>query len=328
MTEPDWFDVALGPRALKIGVSGNTCVAELIRGAYLPSAARARQLTLSVVESNHIPQLPPLDWARAWIAGDHQIPEDITFPYRIMFDRQVGVVYALDIEAEHGVIWIRRPSEVDMRSFITPFRIMLSWLAGLFGGEVIHGSAAVVGGAGILLSGPSGSGKSTTAIALALGGHVMVSDDCVLVHQGHVYAVYSRAKVDRLRGLPGVTDKVRIQRLVGTAIGKDFFALEDLGESFARSARLHGLAFPKMSRSPGFFRISRERARLLLTEDSLRETKGGTQENVLRLAHLAIRYPAFRLLLAENPAEREVLLERLAAAVLADEDAPEVKSRG
>jgi len=224
-------------------------------------------------------------------------------------------VYVLDTRTSEAVVWLRRPSELDIRSFITPFRLVLNWLSGAFDGVVVHASAVVINGVGLLLSGGSGSGKSTTALAAALRGHAVVADDCVLVHQGRMHAIFARAKVDREWGLPGRPGNLAIQRVEGSELAKDFIQVRDLGANFLREGQLDAIAFPVLSRQHGFAHVSSQRTRALLSADSLRELHGGDRATSVRLAHLAIRYPGYRLLLGEDLDRRVATLQDLVHAV-------------
>ena len=310
--ESQWFDASLGPSTVRFGMRTEDDLSQLIRGAFLRGTPSPGNMRVSVARAGELPRLPPMEWARGWIETGQAIPDEITLPYRIAFDRQVGVIYALDTETQQGAVWVRRPSELDRRSFITPFRLMLSWLSGLFGGEVVHASAVVVRSAGLLLSGASGSGKSTTALALALRGHALIADDCVLVHRGRVHAIYARAKVDRRLGMPGDSTGVTVHRLDGADQAKDFFHVEDLGSRFASVGPVHALVFPAASPQGGHFRMRGDQARRHLTADSLREIHGGNRDNAVRLAHLAIRYPAYRARLVQDIDCRVAMMESIA----------------
>lgn len=310
------FDAHFGPATLRLSMDAEDDLAHLIYGAFLPVISPHAAMNFHILRRIGLDRLPSFEWARGWIDTDQTIPEEITHPYRVLFDRQVGIIYVLNKESKAGAVWIRRQSELDLRSFITPFRTMLSWFAELVGGEIVHGAGVVVNGVGMILSGPSGSGKSTTAIALAQSGHELIADDCVLVQKGHIHAVYARTKVDRRLGLPFSSVAIKLQRLRGVANAKDFFTIEDSGLRYRQVARVQALAFPSISPMSGYVRIPSERARRLLTRDSLREIRGGNQGNLLRLSHLAIRYPAFRALLPQDFQARVSLFEEMSREVL------------
>lgn len=295
-----WRAARLGPRTLNLGIRDDDPLSEFIRDAFLPGREAPGMLELSVTRAGDLDRLPPLEWAREWIDTGRIVPIEVTYPYRVFFDRQVGIVYALDQMSGRGAVWVRRDRELDLRSFITPFRLMLSWLANLFDAEVVHASAAAVDGQALLMSGASGSGKSTLAIALGMAGHGFIADDCVLLHGDAVYAVYSRAKLDgRAETLLG-SHGLDLQRLAATPRSKGFFRVEDLGGAFVAEHHLGALGFPVLSTTTGHYRLPQRRAYRMLSADSLREIFGGGARNRLRLATAVRRHPAYRVLLSTS----------------------------
>ncbi len=197
-------------------------------------------------------------------------------------------------------------------SFVTPFRLTLSWIADLFGAEVLHGSAIVVGGTGLLLSGRSGSGKSTTAIAAAVAGHSFLADDCVLLHDGSMHAVFSRAKVDYSSDALIGGHGLRLNEVAGIADAKRYFSVGDLDARFVLSHRLEAILFPMIGPVPGSYQISPQRATAMLASDSFRETQGGTARNLLRLTRACREVPSHRILLGTHMKSNLELIARIA----------------
>jgi len=306
-----------------VGLRTDDDLAHLIAGAFLPAcgsvAADRPRFSLAVARHGEPLRLPPAVWADEWTRSARVVPAEITHPYRVFLDRQVGVAYAVDRSTGRAAVWVRRADELDLRSFITPFRLALSWLAGTFGAEVVHASAAVVDDRAIAFSGASGSGKSTLAIGLGLAGHRFVSDDCLLLHDGVAYAVFARAKVDdhsaaivgtAARGLP-------LSRLPDTPRAKRFLAVDALGDAFAPQFALHAWGFPVLGLGTGHYRLAERRAFRLLAADSLREIFGGGPVNRLRLAREIRRVPGYRLLVGESMTENaEVVRAALAGGRL------------
>lgn len=306
--------VALGGEALHLALSRLDDLGELISGAFLPAPDRVATARLAVLRPHDLPVLPPLDWARPWITTTQEIPAVLAYPYRILVDRVVGIAYVLDQQTGEGVVWVRHEAELDLRSFITPFRVMMSWLANLRGAEVVHASGAVVDGRGVAFSGASGSGKSTVAVALGRAGHGIVADDCLWVEGGLLHAVYARAKVDRAaQDLLGVSDD-ELLRLPGAARAKGILSLHRL-PGFQPSAPLQALAFPTLGSRPAWYALQPRRAHRMLARDSLREILGGRARNRLRLARLAREHPSGRVILSPSMTRNVATIEEMAATL-------------
>lgn len=304
-----WRSVPLGSASFRLGVDRSVELGRLIDGAFLRTERESAEYQLAVLHQEGT-RLPNLHWARQWIEQRCEVPETVAHPYRILFDSVTGIIYILDSRNGHAVVWLRQPAEIDERSFITPFRILLSWLSDLLDMEVVHASAAVVDGCGIAFSAPSGSGKSTVSIALGLNGDKIIADDCVIVDSENVYAVYARAKIEesshRILGI-SFDDTAIVTKTPGT---KRVLRLESMGESFCQSAPLTMWMNPALSPRSDFYRISARRMHRLLMTDSGREIFGGTPRNHLRLGRLAWRVPSFRLLLSPEMSENVSTIHR------------------
>ena len=314
-----WHAARLGPIPLNIGFQTQDHLAGFIRDAFLagpihagPSATGS--LELVIARAGELDRLPPMEWARDWIDTGRVIPQEITYPYRIFIDRQVGVVYVLDQKSQRGVVWIRRESELDLRSFITPFRLMLSWMANLFDGEVVHASAAVVDGRAMAMSGASGSGKSTLAIALGLAGHGFIADDCVLVHDDRIHAVFARAKLDDHAASLIGSHGLELNFLPNTPRAKSYFQVDQFGAGFVTDQALASWVFPALSSKAAHYRLAQRRAYRMLSSDSLREVFGGSTRNRLRLAGSVRQLPSFRVLLSTTMAENIDMMREMAAS--------------
>jgi hypothetical protein len=250
-----------------------------------------------------------------WIRNHEVLPFEITKPFRIFLDIKQGLSYLFNTETGEGVIKIRRESELDPRSFVTPFRLMFSWIANGFGAEIIHGAAITRGGKSLLLSGGSGSGKSTLALLAMSAGFNLLSDDCILVHESDMFAVYSRVKVERnqgdLLGLPPVS----FRNVPHHGDAKPYVQVQSLNSTFSPTSPLTMIGFPVIRTSPGYYRVPAIIAQRRLTTDSLREIFGGTTENAIRLEHLATSFPAYRIVLGNNSIDGGVgniaVLERI-----------------
>jgi len=306
-----WRECTLGPFGLRIGYDTQDALSQLIVGAFIESGRPRADFSLSIVRAHEMPRLPPLEWASPWTHTGRVVPSAVTYPFRVFIDRTTGIAYALDQERATGAVWIRRDSELDLRSFITPFRLMLSWMSNLQEAEIVHASGAVINGQGMAFSGASGSGKSTLAIACGVSGEQTISDDCLLLHEDCMYAVYSRAKLTQhsmalIGGSPIPTSS-----LPHTRRAKEYFSLASLGTGHIGSHALQRWCFPVIDRRASTYEISRRRAYRMLSADSLREVFGGGTRNRLRIAAAVAKHPCSRLMISESMAENLQLLRAL-----------------
>lgn len=314
-----WRTVPFGSRSFRLGSGGSDELSALIDGAFLHHDRHEGDLTLAIMQQLNSPPLPPTLWARPWIESRTEVPARVSYPYRILFDQVVGVVYVFDQSSGRSTVWVRQRSEVDLRSFITPFRVLLSWLGNPLGIEVIHASAVVVDGHGVAFSGPSGSGKSTLALAVGTNGHGIIADDCIVVEGTTAHAVYSRAKVDdRAQTMLGIADS-DLEQLDGAPRAKKILALESLGSGFRRSAPIDIVMSPVVASSPAWYPIGPSLMSQILISDSLRETMGGGVANRLRLARLVTDRPSYRVMLGPSMRDNVEMLQDLVSQSAASE---------
>lgn len=303
--------VAFGSSALALGLTRRDDVGALIDNAFVSSIGNPR-LRLTIASHEDVPVLPPTHWAMTWIEARVEVPASIVYPYRLFFDRVVGTVFVLDQVSGEGIVWLRHPAEIDMRSMLTPFRIMLSWLANLQDAELLHASATVIDGRAFAFCGPSGSGKSTLALALAGMGLPIISDDCLLLENGSAYAVFSRAKLD-----PAAADRFGFPRPPDWNEGLTLPTKQVISiagtDDFMPSAPLGLIGVPATGfRSAASYRLPSRRAYAMVSKDSLRELNGGATRNRLRIARAIKKHGAHRLLLSPSSAENRDMIVALA----------------
>ena len=278
-------------------------LSELIAGAFWESHSDSPDFRIALLRRSDPHTLPSLEWARPWIDKHQILPEQISYPYRIMIDRPQGLIQVFDTVNNVGAIYIRHEEELDSRSFITPFRLMWSWLANQFDGEIVHAASVLIQDKGILLSGGSGSGKSTFAVHAASHGEMLIADDCTLVHNSLLYPVFRRSKVSQATlQLIGSTELIESSTAVTglNGNGQSVKSIIDLSRSplsVTAGVNLDAVLFPRVSPSLGSFQLTARQAYERLTSDSLREIHGGGTRNRLRLARIARSVPSYRALL-------------------------------
>lgn len=314
---PPSAEFGLGRHPISLSWSRHDEVSALATEAFLSRPVRVeveRTQVFVVRLSGDGIVIPNFEWAREWIEKCAPIPTVITSPYRVFIDRNQGVIYCYDPVRNQAAIILRTLEEIDVRSLITPFRLMWAWIGSSKKVSIIHGGVVSLGGRGILLAGPSGSGKSTLSFGVAaLGAGKFLADDCVVVEQTRAHALYARAKVENkdeqtygqfdFRHVPGHLREARQ--------AKSFVRISGTEPWFCSEVDLVAIAFPAIAGKTGHYRIDSARAQRLLTEDSTRELFGGTPHDTIRMAKLARLIPAHRLLLGDDRAKNIKLLESL-----------------
>lgn len=282
----------LGNSTVALGWGLSDSLTDLIAGAFWNVQSEAPEFNVAILRRSEAHTLPSLEWARPWIDGHQILPEEISYPYRIMIDKPQGLIQVFDTVSKTGGVYIRHERELDMRSFITPFRLMWSWIANQINGEIVHAASVRLNKKGVLLSGASGTGKSTFAVHAALHGGEMIADDCTLVHEAKLYPVFRRSKA-----LSSTLQLIDSPLLVGSLSEpinanyqshstKSIIDIRNSPLAFTTEATLDALLFSRVSPHGGSFRLTPRQAVQRLTSDSLREIHGGGTRNRIRLAEL------------------------------------------
>lgn len=317
--------ISMGPHLVQLSFISPGWLTDLIAGAFIRSAEPksgsqgADATRVYICQSGDGVVLPNLDWAHKWIAEGSVIPSQLSAPYRVFIDRNQGIIYCFNPEQNCAAIYLRNPRELDLRSFITPFRLLWSWIAIGSSSLVLHAAAVGVNGRGVLLSGPSGSGKSTLAVTAGLSGaNAIVSDDCVLVHQGTIHAIYSRVKLEK-RNLEaiGLKGDVKVHELRGAPNAKSFVQIDASFKGAIPKIEASVLVFPAIYGRAGFYQIPKKRSTSMLTSDSMRELFHGTPLARRGIDRLVAELPTYRLLLEESSHENIRNLESLVSHVTA-----------
>lgn len=267
--------------------------------------------SITVIRASDGVVVPNLEWAQPWISSNEVIPRSITGRYRLFIDRNHGLIYAYDTRTQTGSVYLRPTAALDIRTLITPFRVLWSWVSQSWDGLVLHAAAVGVDGVGVLLSGPSGSGKSTLALTAGTGPNsFIVSDDCVIMIGTTAHAVFTRAKkVDSSENLD-LAPEVNVIRGRGRA--KKTICLPSEVDSFQQSTKIGLMLFPHVFGRPGHYPLTATEARERLSGDSFREVLGGDEWQQQQIATLTESVPAHRLLLGPSDTEN---LDNLRALV-------------
>jgi hypothetical protein len=292
-------DIAIGPKKMRIFSDHSSKVSSLINEAFLKGEAQELVAQLEIWNSSTGVNLPDLFWSREFKNEVFEVHELDKTNWRVAIDRSQGFIYVFNMSTGRGSIWIREIFQVNLASFITPFRLFISWVANSFSGEIVHASAIEINGKGILINGPSGSGKSTLAIFAALQGNRILADDVVLVYEDRLYAIYSRCKLVKNEISPNVES-------LGAYAVQDFDSLKQVipinsfRENFVTESSFDGIVFPLIAQMDVSKKIGSNVALRLFAPNSLSEIFGGTRKNFFNLAKMVNSHPCYRQGLSGN----------------------------
>jgi len=280
---PKSKEILLGPLSCKLNIYFEGYIANLIIGAFIDNSQEEAEFSISVY------MLDDFDlWKRdiekstPSVNLEAPLPYKVTSPFRIFVCESQSQIYLFDTFNRQGVILLRETSFLDTRSYVTPFRLMVSWILDSINGEVIHASAISKNGRALVISGEKGSGKSTLALTWMIAGGEIISDDAVILIDRRVYAMYARAKID----IKNIYTQALIKysfNLKDKLDAKNIFPLLSLGSRFVLSAEIERIIVPKKSDVTMLTDRQKVIGREPFVQNSLREIFGGGEENITRL---------------------------------------------
>lgn len=287
-------EIKLASSVVKLQTKISGYLGELVQGAFIPADHKNFEFELLIFEKKKTLIESITKDFRPFIDHNWPMPNELTYPFRVFFDRAQGMIYVYDSIRRIGAIWLDTERDLDRRSFVAPFRLMFSWMGLNIDAEVIHASAVVNQGHAFVFSGPSGSGKSTLALTLADKNSVkIVSDDAVIIQKGIVHALYSRAKIAQDDKFTKIAIEKTFQ-LKETTNGKRILPLNNI-ESFATFGILAAVIFPSIATATKLARISTSDAVPLFLPNSLREIFQGNSRNIINHMRIISSNPCFRL---------------------------------
>ena len=293
------FTTALGKESVKVTVNFNSLVGQLVERSLIHNNQIDSEFTLEIWQSKDQSFLPDMSWANDYLGSDRLLPFEITKPYKVAFDKSQGLLYFYDPISKHASVWVDNDSDISPASFITPFRMIFSWMAESFGGEIIHASAISRGKKGLIINGPSGSGKSTLALLCAQSGYNMLADDVVLLCDGQISAIYNYAKIDP-KTSPLDISNIDTFQVEHSFTAKKLFHLNHFNENFYNPVVASAVIFPIFAHMNHFERINSKIALKILAPNSLRELMGGSSTNFKQLSQLVQSIPSYRVAVSSN----------------------------
>ncbi len=311
--------VRLGRESVDLSVPAGPAPRPDVLQAFWPSDADASRFSLTIVDDRAgdllpEPGLPPEAHHPLGV-----VAPELSSPFRVAFDEHTRTISVFDPATGRCATWIRSFQALPYWAAATPFRLQLSWMADTFDGEFVHGAAIVRGGRAVMLGGPSGSGKSSMSLLAAAAGDALVSDDFLLYEDGHVHAVYTRAKL-HLEGVEAFgADRLAVLPIVDHGEKR----IIDLGDSrstqMALSAPLVALVLPTVGGTGSTGSLSpmpAGRALLVLAPPSLSGLLGGLPSSLSRLRSLARSVPCYQWILSGDRSRDLARLETVWTEVL------------
>lgn len=287
---PKSKEILLGPLAAKLNVYFEGYIANLVIGAFIDNQQEESGFVISVY------MLDDFDYWKEKVQEsipdsnlEVPVPYKVTSPFRIFVSDSQSQIYFLDSIRKQGIILLRKTDFLDTRSYITPFRLMVSWIVDNFNGEVIHASAISKDGRALVISGEKGSGKSTLALTSVIAGSEIISDDAVILINKRVYAIYTRAKIDVENSYTQYLIKYSFN-LKDRQDAKRIFPLLGLGPKFVLSANVQSIIVPKRSNISVLKIRQNSICRKSFVDNSLREIFGGDEVNCSRLNEIVDSY--------------------------------------
>lgn len=251
-----------------------------------PMDSDAPLFSLTVIDDRFGSELPIGRWPSTAHAPWGTLRPDRTAPVRVALDRHTQTVSAFDTRTGRAVVWMRRLADLPYWAAATPFRLTLSWMADTFGAEFVHGAVIGDGERAVLAVGPSGAGKSTSGLLQLAQGFQVAVDDYVVLCNGVLYPVYTRAKLHDA-SIPIIRDTVGPLMIVNENIGgqKRIVDLCSLNRGgVLRSMSLKAVVETRQGSSAGMALITSGRALASMAPYSISGLLGG---NILSLGRMA-----------------------------------------
>lgn len=209
------------------------------------------------------------------------------------------MIFIFDLARSRITILIGPEEARNLACFVTPFRIVIDWIAQQKGAFAIHASVIARDDLGFILNGPSGSGKSTMA-ALAIKNNLnVIADDVAIIESNLVSAVYRHAKLDRSMAKE-LFSKDYFFELPFQSQGKVIIDLTALENIFRPKAGLGALVFPRVTGRNCVADISSVSALRSMAPNVMREVIGGTTEALSFMSLLVRKVSSFELELSHD----------------------------
>jgi hypothetical protein len=234
-----------------------------------------------------------------------------TTDIRLFADFELNILYFLDTSNRVGYIALDSNQVIDGRPYVTPFRLMINWIADCVDAEVLH--ASCIGNHSnkvALISGFKGSGKSTLALQALKFNEKIISDDAVLVKDSRVSAIYARAKLEPQNEF--TTDLLQYSfSLDSSHVSKRPISLLPFAKNFVRQGEMRVIIWPEIGKSTRS-RLDRSgKFKEQFIENSLRETYGGVKKSRSRIAAIFDEHPTYRLEIGSDNRENIVEIMNL-----------------
>jgi hypothetical protein len=236
--------------------------------------------------------------------------------FRTAVDVHTASLSQFDAATSRARFWLHDAARMAYWQSASPLRLIVSWWAAQWGGQLTHAAAVVADGAAVLVVGGAGAGKSTTALMCLRAGLGFLGDDYCLVTAGaepRVHAVYATAKLrpDGLELLPdlvpAVTNLARVDR------EKAIVALADrYDDQLVADAPLRAIVVPRVTGTVRSERVSAGTVLRAMAPSTIFGLFGATPGTLAQLAAIARQVPGYVLEVGDDPVAVAGEIARLA----------------
>ena len=163
----------------------------------VPAIHQESDVTVYLVDERHGPIRPDAFWGSSALQKNGVVRHNDSDHIDIAFESSSKSLNVLDRKRCVAVVLLSSIADYLPWALACPFRLVFSWMADMFGGDLFHAAVIESRGVGLAIIGRSGSGKSTLSLAAARTGEwQLLSDDFILwSDEERAFSVFTRVKV-------------------------------------------------------------------------------------------------------------------------------------
>jgi len=172
-------------------------VCNALERTLVPARHREPDATVYLVDERCGAVRPDQFWSPSALQKNGVIKHSDAPHIDIAFENSSKSLNVLDRRRGVGVLLLSSIASYLPWALTCPFRLIISWIADMFGGDLLHAAVVESSGVGVAVVGRSGSGKSTLSVAAASrGGWRLLSDDFILwSDEKRAFSVFTTVKL-------------------------------------------------------------------------------------------------------------------------------------